>query len=102
MGMRAAAAVLLIVTFTVVFTNIQPYMKYEGFWVYIWDLGMAGLTAWRTWMFINVLLTMLMNAFTSLIVESIIPPIFWLFDPRLFIYLALAEAVVEVFMAAAY
>lgn len=100
--MRAAAAVLLIVTFTVVFTNIQPYMKYEGFWVYIWDLGMAGLTAWRTWMFINVLLTMLMNAFTSLIVESIIPPIFWLFDPRLFIYLALAEAVVEVFMAAAY
>lgn len=100
--MRVAAAVLLLVTFTVVFTNIQPYMRYEGSLVYVWNLGIAGLAAWRTWMFINLFLTIIMNAFTSLIIESIISPIFWLLDPKLFVYLALAEAVVEAFMAAAH
>jgi len=98
--MRVTAAVLLAVVFTVVFTSIQPYMKYDNFWVYIWDPGLVGLTAWRTWMFINISLTMLINAFTSLVVESTLPPILWLLDPKLFAHLALAEAAVEAFIAA--
>lgn len=101
LSMRVTAAALLAAAFAAVIMNIQPYMKYENFWVYVWDPGLLGLTAWRTWLFINVLLTILMNSFTSLIVESTIPPFLWLLNPEFFIYLALTEAVVEAFMAAA-
>ncbi|MBS7287860.1 MAG: hypothetical protein KIH01_03720 [Candidatus Freyarchaeota archaeon] len=98
--MRVTAVVLLAAAFATVFMNIQPYMKYENFWVYVWDPGLLGLTAWRIWLFINVILTILMSSFTSLIVESTIPPLLWLLNPEFFIYLALTEAVVETFTAA--
>ncbi|MEM1658632.1 MAG: hypothetical protein QXK94_06325 [Candidatus Jordarchaeales archaeon] len=88
--------------FSAVYSNIQPYMKYENIWVYIWDPGLLGIVAWRARFFIVFVVTMLVNASTSLVVESSLPVLFVLFEPKLFFMYAMVEAIVEAFIAAIY
>ncbi|MEM1885325.1 MAG: hypothetical protein QXZ24_06935, partial [Candidatus Jordarchaeales archaeon] len=59
------SAVLFVAMFSAVYSNIQPYMKYENIWVYIWDPGLLGIVAWRARFFIVFVVTMLVNASTS-------------------------------------
>lgn len=101
-GIGAVAAVLFVITFGAVYSNIQPYMRYENVWVYIWDPGLLGIAAWRARFFIVVATTMLVNACTSLVVDSSLPIFLALIEPKLFYMYAVTEAVVESFIAALY
>nr|HDO81439.1 hypothetical protein [Candidatus Bathyarchaeota archaeon] len=102
MGVRAVAATLFVTAFMVVFTSVQPYMQYEGLLVYIWDTGLLGITAWRVWLFTNVLVTVMMGELTAQLTKLAIPPVLWFIYPQAYSYFLLAQSMMETFMAANY